>query len=77
MVDVVHDGLGVNQTDEVLHNGNDVVSGQYPLIQARIGTQFLVNPVAAHLAQVVALVAEEQALDHVAGGLLVGCLGVP
>ena len=39
-------------------------------------TQFLVDPEAAHVAQVVPLVGEKQFLDHVASGRLIGRFGV-
>ena len=74
MVDIVHVGLGVDQLDQVFDNGDDVLARQRANGRIGIQIQLLVDAIAAHVAQVVALVREEQLLDDVARRRLIGRL---
>ena len=74
VVDIVHVGLGVDQLDQVFDNGDDILARQRANGRIGIQIQLLVDAVAAHVAQVVALVREEQLLDDVARRRLIGRL---
>ena len=70
MVDIIDCSIGVNQLDEILDDLDYIFFGQDTNILVGIKTQFLVDAVTAHLAQVITLVREEQVLDN----LLCTCL---
>ncbi len=74
MVDVVHVGLGVDQLDQIFDDGDDVLARQRTRLRIDVQVQLLVDAVAAHVAQVVALVREEKFLDDVARRRLIGRL---
>ncbi len=76
VVDVVHIGLGVHQFDKVTDDGDDVLLGEHPHAELTFEAQFFVDAVAAHLTEVVALLAEEQLVDHAASRLQIGGLSV-
>ena len=76
MVDIVHILLAVNQADEVLNDLDDVLLGQDALVGVGIKAQLGIDAETAHLAQVIALLAEEQVGDHLTGAIVIGRLGV-
>src|SRR5688572_6260177 len=65
VVNIIDNCLGIDQTDQVLHDENDVLIGQYTGLPVMIQTEFLVDPVTANFTQVIALIREEQLLDNV------------
>ena len=74
MVNVVDDLLGVHQRDEVLDDGYDILVGQDADIGIDLKAELLIDTVAADLAEVIALVREEEALEDLACALLIGRL---
>ena len=76
VVNVVHVGLGVDERNEVLDNGDHVLFRQHPQLRIDVEFELLVDPETSHLAQVVPFVGEEQLVDHVPRRSLVGRLGV-
>ena len=74
MVDIVHVGLRVNQLDEVLDDGDDILLGQHADVVIDAEVQLVVDAVAAHIAEVVTLVREEQVEDHLTGAGIIGRL---
>ncbi len=76
MVDVVNVGLAIDKADEILDNLDNVLLGEHTHIVARVKVQLAVNAEAAHIAQIITLLAEEQVHDHLAGCCIIGWLGV-
>ena len=76
MVDIVHFSLGVDELDEVLDDLHDIFAGQHLDIHRRRHAQLLVYAVAAYLAEVVALLAEEEVGYDFAGRRVIRWLGV-
>ena len=76
VVDVVHLALGVDQFDQVLHDGDDVLLGEHLYGQRGVEPQFFVDPVTAYIAQRIAGVREEQFFDDAACGLFIRRFGV-
>ena len=76
MVDIVDRGLGVYKLDEILDNLDDVFLGKHPDIHVGVESELAVYPVASNIAQVVALVGEEQVLYDLACAGVVGRVGV-
>ena len=74
VIDIVDVGLRVDELDQVLDDGDDVLARQRADGRVDVQTQLLVDAEAAHVAQVVALVREEELLDDVARGRLIGRL---
>ena len=74
MVDIVHLGFRVDELDQVLDDGDDILARQRADRRIDVQIELLVDPVTADIAQVVTLVREEELLDHVAGRSLVGRL---
>ena len=77
VVDVIHIGLGVDQLNEVFDNLDNVFTCQHPLLHSCIKPQLFIEPVTAHLTQVITLVREEQFIDHIPGSGLIRWFGVP
>src|SRR5690606_4644422 len=77
VIDVVDEGLRVDETDKVLYDKDNVFLGEYPLVVTQVEAEFLVDPVAAYFTQVVTLFAEEKTLDDIASRLLVGRFCIP
>ena len=71
MIDIVDLRALVHQSDQVLNDGDDVFLGEYQGLVIRTGVELAVDLVAAHLTEVVPLIAEEQLIDDTAGGLFV------
>ncbi len=69
VVDVVDDALALAQADEVLGRGDDVGALEDALLELGLEAELLVDLVAAHAAEVVALRVEEEPLEQ---GLRVG-----
>ena len=76
MVDIINGSLRVNELDEVLDNLNNVLLRQHTHIHVGLKTQLLVDAVTAHVAQVVALVGEEEVLDDLSCRSVVGRVGI-
>ena len=76
VVDVVDIRLRVDQRDQVADDRDHVLLGQDADFGRDIQIEFLVDSETSHVAQIVALVREEQLLDHVACRRLVGRLRV-
>ena len=74
VVDVVHLGFRVDELDQVLDDGDDVLARKRADRRIGIHAELLVDAETAHVAQVVALVREEELLDHVARRSLIGRL---
>ena len=75
MVDVVHLGARVDELDEILDNGDDVLARKRADFGIDLQPQLLVDTETAHVAQIVTLVREEELLDHVARRSLIGRFG--
>ena len=75
VVDVVHLGARVDELDEVLDNGDDVLARKRADFGIDLQPQLLVDTETAHVAQIVTLVREEELLDHVARRSLIGRFG--
>ena len=76
MVDIVDRGPGVDQLDEILDDLDDVGVRQNPDTRIDREAELLVQAVAAHASEVIALLGEEELVDDVAGGGLVRRFGV-
>ncbi len=68
VVDIIHIALGVDKTNEILDNLYYVLAGENLHVHRSVETEFLVYAVTAHFSEVVALLAEEKALDYLACG---------
>ena len=77
VVDVVHIGLRVHEVDEELDDEDDVILGQGAGLLGHVDAELPVDPEPAHLTEVVALLGEEQLVDHTAGGVHVRRLCIP
>ena len=71
VVDVVHVAAALVQLDEVADDGDEVLLREHRLARRRREAEALVDLVAAHAAEVVALGREEEPLDRLLGRLLV------
>jgi len=71
VIDIVDLRLGIDQLDEVTGDGDDVDLGEDFGILGDFKTELLVDPVAADISEVVALVGEEKLVDDSACGLLI------
>ena len=76
MVDVINILLAVDQADEILDNLDDILLGEDALLGIGIQTQLGVDAEAAHLAQVIAFLAEEQVGDYLTRTVVIGRLGI-
>ena len=74
VVDIVHVGLRVDELNQVLDDGDDVLARQRADGRVDIQVQLLVDAVATYVAQIVTLVREEEFLDDVARRCLIGRL---
>ena len=71
MVDVIHRGLAVYETDKVFDDLDEVFLGEHAEILVGAEAKFAVEAETSHVAEVVALFAEEELVDDVAGGVLI------
>ena len=71
VVDIVHRSLRVDELDEILDDLDDVRLGQHAHVGIDGEVQLLVEAVPSHVAEVVALLGEEELLDDVAGGVFI------
>ena len=76
VVDVIDVGFGIYKLDEILDDLNDVFFGEDAYVCSGLEAELAVDAVAAHVAQVVAFVGEEELLDHVACSCLIRRFGV-
>ena len=76
VVDVVDIGTGVDKLDEVADNGDDVLAGEHTHVHIGCQIKLAVDAVAAHFAEVVALLGEEQVVDNLSGTCIVRRLRV-
>ena len=76
VVDIVDGCIRVHQLNQVFDNLDDIVLRQYADVHIGIETQFLINTVAAHFAQVVALVGEEEVHEHFLRAVIVGRISI-
>ena len=76
VVDVVDVGLGVDELDKVFDYRDDVLAGKHGLVHGDVKIELFVDAVTAYVAQVVALLAEEEVGDNLAGAILIRRLGV-
>ena len=76
VVDVVDIRLRVDQRDQITDNRDHILLGQNADLGRNIQIELLVDSETSYVAQIVALVREEQLLDHVARRRLVGRLRV-
>ncbi len=66
VVDIVHIGLRVDQLDQILDDSDDILLREHLHLHRGGQAELLVDTVAAHLAEVIALLGEEQIGDHLA-----------
>ena len=64
VVNIIHLSVAVNQLHQVLDNLNDILFGQHTHIVGDRHIQLAVDTIASHIAQVVALLREEEVLNH-------------
>ena len=76
MVDIIDIGFGVEELDEVLDDLDHVLLGEDTDIHVGLETELLVETVASDITKVVTLIGEEELLDGISCGSLVGWLGV-
>ena len=76
MVDIIHIGLTVDQADEILDDFDDVFIGEHTHRRIGVEAELLVDTETAHIAEVVALVAEEKILNQFASRSIVGRVSV-
>ena len=76
VVNIIHIGIRVNQLNEIFDNLDDIILGQDSHIHVGIQTKFLVDTIATNLAQVVALVREEEVLEHFTGAGIIGRVSI-
>ena len=76
MVDIVNGSIGVDELDEIFDNLDDIFLGKHADIRLGVQAQLLVDTVAAHLAQVVTLVREEQILEYFLGTGIIGRVSI-
>ncbi len=77
VIDVVRVTATLIQLDEVAHDGNEVVLREHRLAARDVDTQALVDLVPPYATQIVALRAEEDALQSCTGCLDVGSVSGP
>ena len=75
MVNIINFRLGIDQFDQMFDDFDDVLFGQHADIHGGVEVQFLVDTIAAHFAEVVPFVGEEEFLERGACGLFIrrGC----
>src|SRR5690606_37788446 len=76
-IDIVDHCPGVDESDEIFNDEDDILFRQYALVVSKIETEFFVNPVATNFPEIVALLTEEKTLDNIAGSLFVRSFGIP
>ena len=76
MVDIVDIGVAVDKLYEVADDGDDVLLGKDAHVHRCAQVELAVDAVAADFAKVVALLAEEEVLDNLAGACVVWRIGV-
>ena len=76
MVDIVNRSLRVDEFHEILDNLDDVLTRQHAHFHVGAEVELLVDAVASHFAQVVALLREEEVVDDLACRSVVGGVGV-
>ena len=76
VVDIVDVGAGVDELYEVADNGYDILLGENLHVHARGQAELAVYAVTAHVAEVVALLREEQVEDYFTGAGIIRRLGV-
>ena len=76
MVDIVNGSIGVDELDEIFDNLDDIFLGKHADIRLGVQAQLLVDTIAAHLAQVVTLVREEQILEYFLGTGIIGRVSI-
>ena len=76
VVNIIDYCTRVDQTDQVLHNRNDVFFGQNNFLWLDCQAQFFVDSVASYFTQVVTLVGEEQTLNHLSRSSFVRSFGI-
>ena len=72
MVDIVDDFLRVDQPDEVLDDGNDILVGQYAHFGINVQAELLVYTIATYFTEIITLVGEEEVREDFAS---VGFIG--
>ncbi len=76
VVNIIHYGFGVDQADQVFYDKNNILGGQHALIGVDIQSQFFIDAVTSHFAQIIAFFTEEQALNNITGGLFIRRFGI-
>src|SRR5690606_33786725 len=65
-----------DQVDQILDNSNNILTSQYFRILRDFQLKLAVNPVTAHISQIITFVREEQTLDNTPGSFLIRWFGV-
>ena len=76
VVDIIDFGIGVDELHQVFDNLNHVLLGERARLHRNGHIEFAVDAVASHFAKVVSLVGEEEVLDDLACGDIIGRLCV-
>ena len=76
VVDIVDIGVVVDQANKVLDDFDDIFLGEHTHVHRGLKRQLLVDAETAHVTQVVALLAKEEVVDHLAGACIIGWLSV-
>ena len=76
VVNIIDAGLGVDEFYQILDNLDDVLLGEHSHIRVCVETQLVVDAVAAHVAQVITLLAEEEVEYDLLGAGIVNRVSV-
>ena len=76
VVDIIDLCLGIDQLNEVLDNLNNIFTRKHTHVGIRIEVELAVDAVATYVAQVVALLGEEEVVDDFARTGIVGGVGI-
>ena len=71
MVDIINCSLGVDKLYKVLDNLYDISIGEHACLRVNRKIEFLVQTIAAHVAEVISLFREEEFVNHIPGSALI------
>ena len=71
MVDIVHACFAVDKADEIFDYLDEILLGEHAQILVGVQAELAVEAETSHVAEIVALLAEEELVDDVAGGVLI------
>ena len=76
MVNIIDISLRVDELDQVLDDGDNILAGKNTVVDWSRKTKLLVDTIATYLTEVIALIAEEEVLNHFACRSIIGRLSV-